>query len=117
MTTDLLAYFSNRFYIFQAETWVTPDIHREEMISHADSSKLPQFFVIVRGYRIIFRVKVSYNENGMPRYGLFASCSSLKAADTEDNELNLRASISGRCNLLTGYICSFVCPTNSHSQV
>ncbi|KAL7476726.1 hypothetical protein ACHAW6_002566 [Cyclotella cf. meneghiniana] len=70
-----------------AETWVTPDIHREEMISHADSSKLPQFFVIVRGYRIIFRVKVSYNENGMPRYGELVDlgvCSPLREADQKE---------------------------------
>ena len=76
----------------------------EEMISQADGRKLPQFSVIVRGYQITFRAKVSYNEDGMPRYGLFASCSSLRAADTENDELNLRASISGRCNSSDGYL-------------
>ena len=69
-----------------------PDMYWEEMISQADGRQLPQFSVIVRGYQITFRAKVSYNEDGMPRYGLFASCSSLKAVNTEDDELNFKAS-------------------------
>ncbi|KAL7484453.1 hypothetical protein ACHAW6_010092 [Cyclotella cf. meneghiniana] len=73
-----------------AETWIMPDMYWEEMIAQADGKKLPQLSVIVRGYQITFRAKVSYNDDGMPRYGLFASCSSLKAVNTEDDELNFK---------------------------
>eukprot|EP00804_Cyclotella_cryptica_P028220 CCRYP_014584-RA/>CCRYP_014584-RA protein AED:0.15 eAED:0.15 QI:332/1/1/1/0.57/0.37/8/455/1035 len=73
-----------------AETWITPDVQWEEMISQADGTKLPKFSIMVRGYKIVFRAKVSYNQDGVPRYGLFASCSSLKDVNTEDDELNFK---------------------------
>lgn len=63
----------------------------EEMVAQPDGTELPQFTLIVRGYKLTFRAKVS-NQDGRSQYGLFASCTPLKSNSSEEDELNFRVS-------------------------
>ena len=82
---------TQRLFFSQVETWVAPDVQWEEMVTQPDGTKLPQFTLIVRGYKLTFRAKVSHT-NDRSQYGLFASCTPLKSNSSEEDELNFRVS-------------------------
>lgn len=64
----------------------------QEVITKSDGTKLPQLTVIVRGYKLVFRPKVSHQQDGRLQHGLYASCAPYATNKTAEEVLNLRVS-------------------------
>jgi len=70
-----------------AETWIAPDMRLEDMVERPDGTSLPQLTIVARGYKFVFRVKIS-NYGDKQHFGVFASCTSMQ--ESANQEINLK---------------------------
>ena len=60
------------------------------MVAQPNGTMQPQFTLVVRGYKFVFRAKESKLQDGRTQYGLFASCIPLKSGSNIGEEINFR---------------------------